>query len=66
MLVLVSLPSFFSGRLFPEPWIGLLGTVPIAIDINRLLNPETDEEEISLQPEQSQNTYLTSLFSPQA
>jgi cadmium resistance protein CadD (predicted permease) len=66
VLVLVSLPSFFSGRLFPEPWIGLLGTVPIAIGINRLLNPETDEEEISLQPEQSQNTYLASLFSPQA
>ncbi|MFQ4143562.1 cadmium resistance transporter [Chlorogloeopsis sp. ULAP02] len=65
-LVLASLPSFFGGRLFPEAWIGLLGTVPIAIGINRLLNPESDEDETPLEPEQFHNSWLASLFSPQA
>lgn len=65
-LVLVSLPSFFGGRLFPEAWIGLLGTVPIAIGINRLLNPQMHEDETPLLTEQSQNSWLASLFSPQA
>jgi cadmium resistance transport/sequestration family protein len=65
-LVLVSLPSFFGGRLFPPAWIGILGTVPIAIGINRLLNPEINGDETSPQPEQPENSLLASLFSPQA
>ncbi|ARV61368.1 transporter [Nostocales cyanobacterium HT-58-2] len=65
-LVLASLPSFFGGRLFPEAWIGILGTVPIAIGINRLLNPAMDEDETPPELEQSQNSWLASLFSPQA
>ncbi|MBW4596780.1 MAG: cadmium resistance transporter [Brasilonema angustatum HA4187-MV1] len=65
-LVLASLPSFFGGRLFPEAWIGLLGTVPIAIGINRLLNPASDEDETVPESEQSANSWLASLFSPQA
>ena len=65
-LVLASLPSFFGGRLFPEPWIGILGTVPIAIGINRLLNPQTDEDETPVLTEQPSNSLLASLFSPQA
>ncbi|MUG95889.1 transporter [Scytonema sp. UIC 10036] len=64
-LVLASLPSFFGGRLFPEAWIGLLGTVPIAIGINRLLNPQSHEDETPLPTEQSQNSWYSSLFSPQ-
>ncbi|MBW4631155.1 MAG: cadmium resistance transporter [Iphinoe sp. HA4291-MV1] len=64
-LVLASLPSFFGGKLFPEDWIGLLGTVPIAIGINRLLNPQIDEDETTIESEQSQNSWLKSLFSPQ-
>ncbi|NMG05670.1 cadmium resistance transporter [Brasilonema sp. UFV-L1] len=65
-LVLASLPSFFGGRLFPEAWIGLLGTAPIAIGINRLLNPQNDEDETAIEPEQSENSWLKNLFSPQA
>jgi cadmium resistance transport/sequestration family protein len=66
-LVLASLPSFFGGRLFPEAWIGVLGTVPISIGINRLLNPEAEEDETIPQPEKSfGNSLLENLFSPQA
>jgi cadmium resistance transport/sequestration family protein len=65
-LVLASLPSFFGSRLFPEAWIGILGTVPIAIGINRLLNPQTDEDEIPVLTEQPANSLLANLFAPQA
>lgn len=45
-LVLASLPGFFGGMLIPQTWIGMLGLVPIAIGVNRLLNrePEADED----------------------
>jgi cadmium resistance transport/sequestration family protein len=66
-LVLASLPSFFGGRLFPQSWIGLLGTVPIIIAINRFFNPETDDSELPNQSEfQNPLPLLPSLFSPQA
>ncbi|HEY9662221.1 MAG TPA: cadmium resistance transporter [Allocoleopsis sp.] len=42
-LVLASLPGFFGGIWLPRPWIGLLGIVPIAIGVSRLLNREEDE-----------------------
>ena len=48
-LVLASLPSFLGGLLLPRPCIGLLGLVPIAIGISRLVNaneendPDSDE-----------------------
>ncbi|OKH54215.1 transporter [Calothrix sp. HK-06] len=65
VLVLASLPSFFGGRLFPQSWIGLLGTVPIIIGINRFFNPEEDDSELEERSE-FQNRLLASLFSPQA
>lgn len=65
VLVLASLPSFFGGRLFPQSWIGLLGTVPIIIGINRFFNPEEEDSELQEQSE-FQNPLLASLFSPQA
>lgn len=47
-LVLVSLPGFFGSLVLPRAWIGMLGVIPIAIGISRLLNREGDEsEEIS-------------------
>ncbi len=42
-LVLASLPSFFGSLFLPRPWIGLLGLVPIAIGLNRLLIPDADD-----------------------
>ncbi len=66
-LVLVCLPSFFGGLLFPRPWIGLLGIVPIVIGVSRLLGGERDEDES--EPETAlavtNSSPLSSLFSPQ-
>jgi len=42
-LVLISLPGFFGSFLLPRPWIGMLGILPTAIGINRLLNPNDEE-----------------------
>jgi cadmium resistance transport/sequestration family protein len=65
-LVLASLPGFFGSFLFPRPWIGLLGIVPIAIGISRLLNPDSqDEETESVQP-LTTNSWWSSILSPQA
>lgn len=62
-LVLVSLPSFFGSMLLPRPWIGLLGIVPIAIGISRLLNPDTEEETGKDEPHSI--PLLSSVLSPQ-
>ncbi|HEY9709482.1 MAG TPA: cadmium resistance transporter, partial [Oculatellaceae cyanobacterium] len=37
--------SLFGGLIVPESWVGILGLVPIAMGINRLLNWDKDEEE---------------------
>lgn len=62
-LVLASLPGFFGGLLFPRPWIGLLGIVPIAIGLTRLFAPDTDaEESMTIQPKTS---WHSDILSPQ-
>lgn len=61
-LVLVSLPGFFGGLMFPQEWVGLLGIAPIAIGLSRLLTPDTDETETSL-PEKA--SPFSTLISPQ-
>lgn len=67
-LVLACLPGFFGSLLFPRPWIGLLGLIPIAIGINRLFSQEEDEN----QPPESQplgqvkRPWYASFMSPQA
>ncbi|MGI0492488.1 cadmium resistance transporter [Alkalinema pantanalense CENA528] len=65
VLVLASLPGFFGSVLLPRDWIGLLGLVPIAIGISRLLNADTDNsEEVSL--DFSENPpWFAGLLSPQ-
>jgi len=45
-LILVSLPGYFGGLIVPRAWIGILGLVPIAIGISRLLTRQEDEEEV--------------------
>ncbi|WP_052049544.1 cadmium resistance transporter [Leptolyngbya sp. KIOST-1] len=42
-LVALSLPGFFGSLLFPRPWIGLLGVVPIVIGLSQLLSVDLDE-----------------------
>ncbi len=63
-LVAASLPGFFGGLIIPQPWIGLLGILPIAIGVGRLLNQE-DESEGEEEMRQPENTLLTSFLSPQ-
>lgn len=63
-LVLASLPGFFGSLMFPRPWIGLLGLLPIAIGISRLVdrNSEDDDPE----PEaQAKPALFSHLISPQ-
>jgi cadmium resistance transport/sequestration family protein len=67
VLVLVSLPGFLGGLVFPRPWIGMLGMIPIAIGISRLLNREDDADDAVeiVEPEQLQDTLLSNVLSPQ-
>ncbi|MBL1178240.1 cadmium resistance transporter [Pantanalinema sp. GBBB05] len=63
-LVLASLPSFFGSLLLPRPCVGLLGLVPIAIGISRLVNSDDDDADVD--ETQMQPTWFSSLISPQA
>jgi cadmium resistance transport/sequestration family protein len=65
-LVMVSLPGFFGSMFLPRPWIGMLGIVPIAIGLSRLIGTNGDEEsedDVTLAP---QTSWLSSVLSPQA
>lgn len=64
-LVFASLPGFFGRLIFPPDWIGMLGLLPIAIGLSRLLNPETDDSEAEAELEQSENSFFSSFLSPQ-
>ena len=67
-LILLSLPGFFGGLLIPETWIGLLGLLPIAIGILKLVRPEEDEEIQTVSEEflrSQKQSKLTSWLSPQ-
>ncbi|QYO62615.1 cadmium resistance transporter [Leptolyngbya sp. 7M] len=64
-LVLMSMPGFLGGQLLPQTWIGMLGIVPIAIGVNRLLSRDQDEEsepDLTIAPSASP---FTSFLSPQ-
>lgn len=64
-LVTASLPTFFGSLLLPRPWIGLLGILPIAIGISRLLIPDEDEAFTEELPETPDRSWFTSFLSPQ-
>lgn len=64
-LVAASLPGFFGGLILPQRWIGLLGLVPVTFGLSRLLNPDSDAEEVSQETEQSERSPLASFLSPQ-
>lgn len=42
VLLLVSLPGFLGASVVPRHWLGLLGLVPVAIGLSKLMNPEGD------------------------
>ncbi|MEG5163055.1 cadmium resistance transporter [Microcoleus sp. AT3-A2] len=64
-LVLASLPGFFGRLIFPPDWIGMLGLLPIAIGLSRLLNSETDDSEVEGELEKSENSFFSNFLSPQ-
>ncbi|MGI0487827.1 cadmium resistance transporter [Pantanalinema rosaneae CENA516] len=64
-LVLASLPGFFGSLVFPRPWLGMLGMIPIAIGISRLLTQEPEEAVDDVVLETSQGAFLASVLSPQ-
>lgn len=65
-LVVASLSGFLTSFWLPRPWIGMLGIIPIAIGLNRLLNPEEDgDAELSEQQPSFGTSTFSSLFSPQ-
>ena len=45
VLLLLSLPGYFGGRLVPVHWIGLLGLVPLGIGLKMLFAPNDEAEE---------------------
>ena len=67
-LIVASLPGFFGGLIVPRTWIGILGLVPIAIGINRLVNREKDGariQTVSGEADPSPVNTLASFLSPQ-
>jgi cadmium resistance transport/sequestration family protein len=71
-IIIASLPGFLGGLIVPKAWIGILGLVPIAIGVTRLLNPDKDEEIQAVSGEfnnprakTSVASTLVSLLSPQ-
>jgi cadmium resistance transport/sequestration family protein len=64
-LVLATLPSFFGSSLFPRPWIGLLGLVPIAIGAARLLSSDPEDSDDEQLNESCDRSWAASFLSPQ-
>lgn len=64
-LVIASLTGFLGGIVLPSQWVGILGLVPIAVGINRLLNSDKVSSEEPEKIELSQTSPLTSLLSSQ-
>lgn len=64
-MIVASIPGFFGGLILPERWIALLGFVPIALGLSRLLKPESDSSQIEEEIEQSDNSSTASFFSNQ-
>ncbi|MBW4694922.1 MAG: cadmium resistance transporter [Lyngbya sp. HA4199-MV5] len=65
-LVLASLPGFFGSMLFPRPWIGLLGLVPIAIGMSRMLGQVEEQMESKETAQPSEQPWFDSVLSPQS
>jgi cadmium resistance transport/sequestration family protein len=61
VLIIAAIPGFVGGMLIPDPWIGLLGFLPIAIGIQQLIRPESDEAEIQLVSDVTNSAHKNSL-----
>lgn len=65
-LIIASLCGFFGSLIVPQRWIGLLGLIPIAIGLSRLLNEEGDASEAGEETAPPEHSAIASFFSPQA
>jgi len=66
-LVVASLSGYFGGLLMPRDWIGMLGILPIAIGLNRLFIPDTEDEDVESEEtlQETSNSWFSNLLSPQ-
>lgn len=66
-VIIASLPGFFGGLIIPHHWIGLLGLVPIAIGIRRLLQLNQDDNEVQTVSDEWRKSpgILASVLAPQ-
>jgi cadmium resistance transport/sequestration family protein len=64
-LILASLPGFFGGLMVPQPLIGILGLVPIAIGISQFLSDDADDSVDDFQGWQSKSSPIRGWLSPQ-
>ena len=63
VLVIASLTGFFGGLVVPSNWIGLLGLMPIATGLSRLLNKESDS--VESETVVGEKSAIASFISPQ-
>jgi cadmium resistance transport/sequestration family protein len=64
VLLLVSLPGFLGASVLPRHWIGLLGLIPVAIGLSKLVNPDDDTDEEQPELLTSKASPLGSFLSP--
>jgi cadmium resistance transport/sequestration family protein len=71
VLLMLSLPGYFSGLVLSKAWVGLLGLLPIWIGINQLRNKDTENPELQtvsskvvLEQKASILTWATSILHP--
>jgi cadmium resistance transport/sequestration family protein len=64
-LVLASLPGFFGGMLISKPLIGLLGGLPIAVGVLKLLHADQDEEPVQAVSVEPQRPVIAGMLNPQ-
>lgn len=64
-LVAMSLPGFFGSLILPRPWIGMMGLVPIAVGLSRLISSDDDAEAVEELTGAAQNFWFSSLITPQ-
>ena len=65
VLVIASLPGFLGSLVLPPRWIGLLGLIPIAIGLSRLLNGDGEESQLEDEIGQSKASSIVSFISAQ-
>ncbi len=64
-LVIASLPGFLGSLILPDRWIGLLGLIPVAIGLSRLLNRDSEQSQIEEEITQSEPSSIASFIAPQ-